>query len=194
MGTTDHFPDPHLDEPDYYGSSEEQQVRPVNWNLLTADEARAEWLDLDKWVNWLRRTYGLPPAVLPPFWHRHDELIWELSALHLHWLACYDPDASGSAPLAWHHDFAEARNRLREWVSTAGTRLDHDRPTRQTIWPGEPLPPASLERVIENRDEDFVQFVNEDLTARRRVEQRVDAFVQQQAQTAGSSGSRDGGR
>lgn len=153
-------------------------IRPINWNVLTAQEARAEWLDLDAWVNWLRRTYGLPPTVVPPLWHRHDELVWELSALHLHWLACYESDASASAPLAWHRDFADARNRLREWVATCGTRLDRDRPTRQTIWPGEAPPSeaaetglrgvlgASGERAITNRDEDFAAFVNEDLAAR----------------------------
>lgn len=34
-----------------------------------------------------------PVAVIPPFWHRHPELVWELSALHLHWLCAYDPEA-----------------------------------------------------------------------------------------------------
>src|SRR5680860_1204973 len=92
-----------------------------------------EWLDLNAWVNWVRATYGLPPTVVPPFWHRHDELVWELSALHQHWLNSYDPEGSPSAPLAWHRDFADARARLREWVSTSGTRLDRDRPTRQTV-------------------------------------------------------------
>ena len=33
---------------------------PINWNLLTADEA--EWIELNRWVNWLRRTYGLPTS------------------------------------------------------------------------------------------------------------------------------------
>ncbi len=157
-----------------------EQVRPVNWNLLTAEEAQPEWLDLNSWVDWLRRTYGLPPAVVPPFWHRHDELIWELSALHLHWLACYDPEASASSPLVWHRDFAEARNRLREWVATSGTRLDHDRPTRQTTWPGESVPALATERVIENRDEDFAEFVNEDLAARRQIEDRFRVAVDDQ--------------
>lgn len=70
---------------------------PINWNLLTADEAEAEWLELNRWVNWLRTTYGLPASVVPPFWHRHSELVWELSALHLHWLAAYDPEQNASA-------------------------------------------------------------------------------------------------
>ncbi len=115
----------------------DEQLRPLNWNLLTGDEAEAEWLDLNAWVNWLRATYGLPPTVIPPYWHRHDELVWELSALHLHWLNSYDPDGSPSGPIAWHRDFADARNRLREWVSTSGPDSTATEP------PGRPLGPAS---------------------------------------------------
>ena len=177
--------DPDFDasiHPMFNGSSEytgpdepEEPLRPLNWNLLSSEEAEAEWLDLNAWVDWLRSTYGLPPTVIPPYWHRHDELIWELSALHLHWRNCYDPDASASAPQGWHRDFAEARNRLREWVSTCGTRLDRDRPTRQATWPGEDAPPAGVEVVIEDRGADFVEFVVEDIAARRRIEDRVRA-------------------
>ncbi len=143
---------------------------PVNWNLLTADEAETEWLELNRWVNWLRRTYGLPASVVPPFWHHHPELVWELSALHLHWLAAYDPEQHASAPLGWHRDFADTRQRLRDWVAACGTRLDRDRPTRQTTWPGEePAEPVN-DRIIPNRDEDFVQFVLDDVAARRQAE------------------------
>ena len=148
-------------------------LRPINWNLLTADEAEAEWIDLDAWVNWLRATYGLPPTVVPPYWHRHDELVWELSALHTHWLNAYDPEGTPSAPLAWHRDFADARNRLREWVSTSGTKLDRDRPTRQTTWPGEAPAESGREVEIVDRDADFVAFVLEDVAARRRIEERA---------------------
>ena len=149
--------------------------RPINWNLLGGDEAESEWLDLNAWVNWLRATYGLPPSVLPPYWHRHDELVWELSALHQHWLNSYDPDGSPAGPIAWHRDFADARNRLRDWVSTSGTRLDRDRATRQTPWPGEPPIQPEPEVVIEDRDADFVRFVLDDVAVRRRIEERVRA-------------------
>ncbi|NHN55404.1 hypothetical protein G9U51_06350 [Calidifontibacter sp. DB0510] len=154
------------------GQGEElpEPPHPVNWNLLTADEAKVEWRELNKWVNWLRRTYGLPASVLPPFWHRHAELVWELSALHLHWLCAYDPEENGSAPLGWHRDFAEARGRLREWVAASGTRLDRDRPTRQTAWPGEKPAPSVEDIVIPHRDADFAQFTGEDITARRQAE------------------------
>ncbi|RNM12245.1 hypothetical protein EFL26_20185 [Nocardioides pocheonensis] len=157
--------------------ADEEPPHPINWNLLTGDEAEAEWLDLNAWVSWLRATYGLPPTVIPPFWHRHDELVWELSALHTHWLNAYDPDGSPSAPLAWHRDFADARNRLREWVSTCGTKLDRDRATRITTWPGEAPAVRASEVAIEDRDADFVAYVLQDVTARRRIEDQARAIA-----------------
>ena len=142
---------------------------PVNWNVLDADEAEAQWHDLDAFVHWLKTTFGLPPAIVPPYWHRHDELIWELSALHTHFLACYDEAASPSAPIGWIRDFAEARHRLREWVAICGTRLDRDRPTRQTRWPGEAADDPEGEVEIRDRATDFSEFVRADVHRRRRV-------------------------
>lgn len=143
---------------------------PINWNMLSADDAEQEWLALSEWVNWLRRTYGLPASVVPPAWHRHPELVWELSALHLHWLGAYDPEQDGSAPIGWHADFAEARDRLREWVAASGTRLDRDRPTRVADWPGEEPTPPGEETVIADRADDFVTFVMADVACRRERE------------------------
>ena len=152
--------------------SDQDALRPVNWNTLSAEDAEREWLDLNAWVDWLRHTYGLPPAIVPPLWHRHEELVWELSALHRHWLNSYDRDASPSAAIAWHRDFADTRNRLREWVATCGTRLDRDRPTRQATWPGEAPAPTMSEVEIRDRAEDFVAFVLDD------VSHRTSAFSQ----------------
>ena len=123
--------------------------------------------------SYVRRTYGLPTAVIPPFWHHHPELLWELSALHLHWLCAYDPEQNGSAPLGWHRDFADARARLRDWVAACGTRLDRDRPTRQTNWPGEDPTQPIEDSPITDRDEDFVRFVIDMVDARQEAE---DAF------------------
>ncbi|GAA1953960.1 hypothetical protein [Agromyces allii] len=139
---------------------------PINWNLLTAEEAELAWIELNRWVNWLRCTYGLPASIIPPLWHRHPELVWELSALHLHWLSAYDPEQHGSAPFGWHRDFADARNRLHDWVATSGTRLDRDRPTRQTAWPGEPHVDTVQETSFTDRDADFVEFVYVDIQRR----------------------------
>ena len=166
-------PAPELnDDPfdDLDGPLTNEPPHPINWNLLTAEEAEAEWIELNRWVNWLRRTYGLPASVVPPFWHRHPELVWELSALHLHWLCAYDPDQHGSAPFGWHRDFADARQRLRDWVATAGTRLERDRPTRQTSWPGEPTADTVEDVHIADREVDFVQFVIDDVARRREAE------------------------
>lgn len=155
------------------GLDDDEPLRPINWNLLSADEALAEWMDLDGWIDWLRKSFGLPPTVIPPLWHRHDELVWELSALHTHWLNAYDSEGSASGPIGWLRDFAEARHRLREWVSTAGCRLDRDRPTRQTAWPGEPPGESSPEVEIVDRYADFIQFVLDDVAARRRIEEQI---------------------
>lgn len=171
---TNDVPDSEVDEMDDDGYDEPliaEPPHPINWNLLSAEDAEAEWLELNRWVDWLRHTYGLPASVIPPAWHMHPELLWELSALHLHWLCAYDPDQNGSAPLGWHRDFADARQRLREWVAACGTRLDHDRPTRQTVWPGEePRDPIEDVPIID-RDAEFVEFVMADVQARREAEE-----------------------
>lgn len=167
-----------------FATQDGQIVRPINWNALTAEEARYAWADLDAWVSWLRTSYGLPAAVIPPFWHRHDELIWELSALHTHWRNSYDPDNSPSAPIAWHREFTEARARLREWVAACGTRTDNDRPTRQTPWPGEQPPSQPAEVNLADRNADFAAFVDDDLAIRMRIQrQAVRDVEQRQADT-----------
>lgn len=143
------------------------------WLGRQATDLEAEGLELNRWVDWLRHTYGLPASVIPPMWHRHPELLWELSALHLHWLCAYDPEQNGSAPLGWHRDFADARQRLRDWVATSGTRLDRDRPTRQTTWPGEAPAEPVEEAPITDRDEDFVRYVLDEVATRQAAE---DAF------------------
>jgi hypothetical protein len=151
-------------------SDETDVPRPVNWRTLTAEDAEFEWLTLNEWVDWLRHEFGLPASIVPPYWHRHPELVWELSALHLHWLGAYDPDQHASAPIGWLADFHAAQTRLREWVAMSGTRLDRDRPTRQTVWPGEDSQPTAVEAAIENRDEDFVAFVIADVNRRAEAE------------------------
>lgn len=180
-------PEPELDpEDDYFDETsplyedtenDPEEVapvpRPLNWDLLDPDDAEHEWLLLNQWVHWLRKTYGLPAAIIPPFWHRHPELVWELSALHLHWLGAYDIEQDGSAPIGWHKDFADARERLREWVTTAGTRLDRDRATRQTAWPGEDADESAPEQHIANREQDFLDFVAADVARRRVLEEEI---------------------
>lgn len=160
-----------MDEEPAFGADRDLPPGPINWNLLDASTAAIEWRDLDVFVTWLKNTFGLPPAVVPPYWHRHDELIWELSALHTHFLACYGETASPSAPISWMREFADARHRLRDWVAQCGTRLDRDRPTRQAIWPGEPAPTPAAEIEIRDRTADFDEFVHADVLRRARIEE-----------------------
>src|SRR3954454_20775757 len=154
--------------------SRSQPPGAINWNLLDADQAETEWRDLDRFVRWLKTSFGLSPAIVPPYWHRHDELIWELSALHLHYLSCYDETSSPSAPITWMRDFADVRHRLREWVALCGTRLDRDRPTRLTIGPGNPAEPSQGEVEIQDRAADFEEFVRSDVRRRRQAAGIVD--------------------
>ena len=146
----------------------QQQAHPIIWDTLPAEVAEDYWRELDSWVTWLRTTFGLPPAILPPLWHRHSELVWELAALHGRFHDCYNPAADPSGPILWMHDFAEARGRLREWVAICGTRLDRDRPTRQTIWPGEHPQSTSADDEVLHRADAFAVFVAQDLDARIR--------------------------
>lgn len=170
---------PEFDEDDLYDAMLAEETlpkppSPINWYLLTAEEAEAEWLELNQWVDQLRHTYSLPASVVPPFWHRHPELLWELSALHLHWLCSYDPEQAGTGPLAWHKEFTASRARLREWVSICGTRIDTDRPSRHTSWPGEPPQEPIEDEVVPDRNADFIDFVAADAAARQAIE---DAFL-----------------
>lgn len=166
--------DPAPDGPDPFEDAVKQLLgevpHPANWRTLSAEDAEAEWLELNEWVDWLRTEYALPATVIPPYWHRHPELVWELSALHLHWLCAYDAEQNGSAPLGWHRDFADARQRLREWVAACGTRLDRDRPTRQTAWPGEDPAEPVEDIIITDRKTDFEEFMSADVKARRQAE------------------------
>ncbi|ACZ31364.1 hypothetical protein Xcel_2348 [Xylanimonas cellulosilytica DSM 15894] len=144
---------------------------PVNWNELGPGEAAEQWCALDAWVTWLRRSYGISTLEIPPFWHRHDELVWELSALRQHWLACYSDGASLSAPIQWHRDFADARKRLRDWVAACGTSATSDRPTLVPAWPGDDLDATDVgpDRILTDRTEDFRAVVNADIAYRDAV-------------------------
>ncbi len=168
---TDLEPEPEPEEITAQAAGGESDVpHPVNWRTLTAEDAEYEWLALNEWVDWLRHEFALPAPIVPPYWHRHPELVWELSALHLHWLGAYDPAQHASAPIGWLADFHATQARLREWVALSGTRLDRDRPTRQTVWPGEQATPPMPETPIVNRDEEFVAFVIADVNRRAQAE------------------------
>lgn len=160
-------------EPAEFMDEFEEVPRPINWDLLSPDDLEEAWRELDAWVDWLRHTYGLPATIIPPYWHRHPELLWELAALHTHWQGAYHPDQHASAPSNWHRDFADARERLRDWTAASGTRLDRDQPTRQTVWPGEMRSPSTTTAVLPSRDDDFTQFVVDDVRERHSTLERL---------------------
>ncbi|WP_455755329.1 hypothetical protein, partial [Vibrio cidicii] len=112
--------------------------------------------------------------------------LWELSALHLHWLCAYDPDQNGSAPLGWHRDFADTRQRLRDWIAASGSRLDRDRSTRQTTWPGENPAPAIEDVVIPDRAADFKAFITADIAQRQAAEDAFYASLDDERPTDGA--------
>ena len=147
---------------------------PIRWSLLSAAEAEIEWYALNEWTHWLRKRYGLPTAVVPPFWHRHGELVEELSALHLHYLGSFHQDQDGSGPMGWHADFDTWQKRMREWVTITGTKLDGGRETRQAAWPGGPPSQGLHEGKIDDREADFFAFVEADLERRRQLATTLD--------------------
>ncbi|EYT56574.1 hypothetical protein H490_0101545 [Leucobacter sp. UCD-THU] len=144
---------------------------PINWDHLTPEQARAEWNALNEWVHGLRIRFALPPAVIPPFWHRHEEMLWQISALHTHYLGAYHPHQDGSAPMGWLADFETFKERMRELVAVSGTRIDRDRPTRQTVWPGEPPIDEASEIRIADREADFKAWVEADVARRTALEE-----------------------
>lgn len=159
--------------------------RPIDWDRLTPEDLEHELLALNAFVDWLRHRYGLPAQIIPPMWHRHPEMVEELSALRQDRLFCYDRQAKGNMALVWHQGFAAARERLRDWVMIAGSRLDRDRPTRITEWPGgeseDWAPPSTEETPVTERTKDFLAFVEEQVAARQAGQDMlIEKLVQQE--------------
>ncbi|GAA4706471.1 hypothetical protein APR04_001751 [Promicromonospora umidemergens] len=165
--------------PDLLLPAEPEPVVPINWNTLDAERAEQEWWQLDAFVYWLRDDFGLTPQELPPLWHRHPELVWELSALRTSWLAAHAEDAHPGSPLMWLRDLGDSRRRLRDWVQRCGTTLTEDRPTRRTTWPGEQPAPSPVAVTVTDRATDFAIFVADDVARRRRIEADAQAEIEQ---------------
>ena len=54
------------DEPDYDDTPNlvAEPPHPINWNLLTANDLEQELLELNRWVDWLRRTRPDCPGII----------------------------------------------------------------------------------------------------------------------------------
>jgi hypothetical protein len=89
---------------------------PWNWRCMTAPEAQVALSALMEWVHWLRHRYPVAHT-LPACWHRHPELIEELSALQWAWRAAFHGDeARPSAPADFHgHYLLGVLDRVRRW-------------------------------------------------------------------------------
>jgi hypothetical protein len=168
-----------VSDPGLLSEAEPEPVVPVNWNTLDSLRAEQEWWQLDAFVYWLRDDFGLTPQELPPMWHRHTELVWELSALRTSWLAAHGEDAHPGSPLMWLRDLGESRRRLRDWVQRCGTTLTEDRPTRRTTWPGEQAATSPAPVAVTDRTADFAVFVTDDVARRRQIEVEAQAEIEQ---------------
>lgn len=101
---------------------------PICWRALTAQEREEQLEALNDWIRWLAQCYALDHRTVPPCWTEHGALLEELSALRTAWLTAFAATSSGDAPLAWHTNFAAARQRLADWASRAGCRSGEHRP------------------------------------------------------------------
>ena len=109
--------------------------RPINWRTLSSDDAEHEWLALNEWVNWLRHEFALPAQIIPPMWHRHPELVWELSALHTLHQMSFDPADTGYGPIGFHERLTPAVTRLaRAGSGCATAHID----LKPRAWPSRP--------------------------------------------------------
>ena len=103
---------------------------PVDWTVLSDEEAAAELDLLADWVQWVTWRYRLDPRTVPECWPQHGALIEELSALRTAWVQAYASTAAGTAPLDWQQSFAHARHRLADWVAREGCRPGEHRSLR----------------------------------------------------------------
>ncbi len=98
-------------------------------DLLTANDFEAELLELNRWVDWLRHTYGL--AASSAYWHRTNSR--ELSACTCTGVR-YDPEQNGSRRSAGTATSpTPAPGFAIGWLPAALGSIGP--PTRQTSWP-----------------------------------------------------------
>lgn len=102
------------------------------WQSIDADTAAEQWRALTAWVGWLRGRYPIAEQ-LPGCWWRHSELVEEVTALWLAWLAAYNGyDANMTRPIDFHdHWFPSFLARVRRWGVQC---TDEHRPRPECIY------------------------------------------------------------
>ena len=113
--------------PTYVPPFDGNMALPVVWINLTDDEVYEELLRMHDFVQWLTTRYHLDARVVPDCWPDHGELVEELSALFGGWCTAFSDASTGSHTLAWHADFATARQRLTDWTARTGCRSNEHR-------------------------------------------------------------------
>ena len=74
---------------------------PASW--LTNNDAEAAARVLGRLADWLRAVYlQYRGAELVECWYWHPDVVAELLALYVAWLAAYDDEASPTAAVDWH--------------------------------------------------------------------------------------------
>lgn len=114
------------------------------------DDFETAWLELNAWVNWLRRAYLLPPSIVPPLWHRLPGVAAVLAELHGRW-AEVEQASPTDVPPAWPDALAEPLVRLRAAVAECP------------------------DEAFECREADFVEFLVDEIWRRRAAEVVADA-------------------
>lgn len=86
-----------------------------NWRSLGARAREELWSQLREWVTWIRHRYPLAKKI-PSCWDKHPEIVEELTALWLAWLAAYEQrDGTLTAAADWHD----------RWLPGVLHRLEH---------------------------------------------------------------------
>lgn len=111
---------------------------PVCWPTLDEEERELHVATLQGWLSWLTDRYALDFRTVPTCWQGHGALVEELSSLRTAWVRANSPSVGNSSytQLAWHSDFALARERIARWISGSGCRPDEHRPPHRADPPG----------------------------------------------------------
>lgn len=96
---------------------------PVNWWLLSDAEKAIHLARVTNFTLRLVVSYHLGTEIVPPCWHRHDEMIQELLALNQYRNdQQFIPEQAPGAAIDFHEKFAAWRERMRRWVAEAGCK------------------------------------------------------------------------
>jgi len=131
-----------------------------SWTELGAEEARAAWARLARWMSSvLFPRYPATTEIIRDCWYRHPELVEQMSWLHIAWALAYqNPKSSISTAAEWHN----------RWLPAVLAR------TREI------LKPCYIQHVDDSRvpperhrgfDNAFEAFVRADAIRRRRTDQ-----------------------